>query len=74
MSASQPEVKALVLAATTGSLDPRQMAEPQRSKLEAWSKASAEARSDLLTRNILPATGARTASRSMPCVRPLICV
>lgn len=54
-------VKALVLAATTGSLDPRQMAEPQRSKLAAWSKASAEARTDLLTRNILPAAGARMA-------------
>ncbi|BDG72310.1 alpha/beta fold hydrolase [Roseomonas fluvialis] len=54
-------VKALVLAATTGSLDPRQMREPERSRLSAWSKSSAEARSDLLARNILPASGARMA-------------
>ncbi|MBR0651959.1 alpha/beta hydrolase [Roseomonas terrae] len=54
-------VKALVLAATTGSLDPRQMQEPQRSQLAPWSKTSAEARTDLLSRNILPATGARMA-------------
>lgn len=55
------QVKALVLAATTGSLDPRQMAEPQRSKLAAWSKESAEARTDLLARNIVPAAGGRMA-------------
>ena len=54
-------VKALVLAATTGSLDPRQMREPERSRLADWSKASAAARSDLLARNILPASGARMA-------------
>lgn len=54
-------VKALVLAATTGSLDPRQMREPERSRLAEWSKASAEARSDLVRRNILPAAGARMA-------------
>ncbi len=54
-------VKALVLAATTGSLDPRQMREPERSHLATWSKESAEARAALLARNILPATGARMA-------------
>lgn len=54
-------VKALVLAATTGSLDPRQMREPERSHLPLWSKESAEARSTLLSRNILPAGGARMA-------------
>lgn len=54
-------VKALVLAATTGSLDPRQMREPERARLEGWSKESAEARSELVRRNILPATGARMA-------------
>jgi 3-oxoadipate enol-lactonase len=54
-------VKALVLAATTGSLDPRQMREPERSRLALWSKASAEARTDLLARNMLPASGARMA-------------
>ncbi len=54
-------VKALVLAATTGTLDPRQMREPERARLATWAKESAEARSDLLGRNILPATGARMA-------------
>jgi pimeloyl-ACP methyl ester carboxylesterase len=54
-------VKALVLAATTGSLDPRQMRQPQRALLEAWSRDSAAARSDLLAREILPAAGARMA-------------
>jgi pimeloyl-ACP methyl ester carboxylesterase len=54
-------VKALVLAATTGSLDPRQMRQPQRGRLEAWSRDSAAARSDLLARDILPAAGARMA-------------
>ena len=54
-------VKALVLAATTGSLDPRQMREPERSRLADWSRESAAAREDLLARNILPAAGARMA-------------
>jgi pimeloyl-ACP methyl ester carboxylesterase len=54
-------VKALVLAATTGALDPRQMRQPERARLEAWSRDSAAARSDLLTRDILPAAGARMA-------------
>lgn len=54
-------VKALVLAATTGSLDPRQMREPERSRLDAWMKESAAARESLIARNINPATGARMA-------------
>ncbi len=54
-------VKALVLAATTGSLDPRQMREPERSRLADWSRESAAAREDLLARNMLPAAGARMA-------------
>ncbi|WP_198369343.1 alpha/beta fold hydrolase [Roseomonas rosulenta] len=54
-------VKALVLAATTGSLDPRQMRQPERGRLETWSRDSAAARSDLLARDILPAAGARMA-------------
>jgi pimeloyl-ACP methyl ester carboxylesterase len=54
-------VKALVLGATTGSLDPRQMAEPARSRLQAWSRDSAAARAELLARNINPAAGARMA-------------
>ncbi len=54
-------VKALVLCATTGSLDPRQMREPERSRLEPWKRDSAAARADLLARNINPAAGARMA-------------
>ncbi len=57
-------VKALVLCATTGSLDPRQMRAPERDMLEGWGKASAAAREDLLTRNILPAGGAQMAQAS----------
>jgi len=55
-------VKALVLAATSGSLDPRQMREPERSRLEAWQADSAAARAALTARNINPATGARMAA------------
>ena len=54
-------VRALVLAATTGSLDPGQMREPERSRLAAWTAESAAAREDLLRRNILPAAGAAMA-------------
>ncbi|NMJ43806.1 alpha/beta hydrolase [Roseomonas sp. JC162] len=54
-------VKALVLGATTGSLDPRQMREPERSRLEPWKQESAAARAGLLARNINPAAGARMA-------------
>lgn len=54
-------VKALVLAATTGSLDPRQMREPERGRLTGWAAESEAARADLLRRNILPATGAAFA-------------
>lgn len=55
-------VKALVLAATSGSLDPRQMREPERSRLDIWTRESAAAREDLIARGINPATGARMAA------------
>jgi pimeloyl-ACP methyl ester carboxylesterase len=54
-------VKALVLGATTGSLDARQMREPERSRLEPWASESAAARAELLARNINPAAGGRMA-------------
>lgn len=54
-------VKALVLAATTGSLDPAKMRRPERDLLPGWTAESAAARADLLRRNILPATGAALA-------------
>jgi 3-oxoadipate enol-lactonase len=57
-------VKALVLCATTGSLDPRQMRLPERDLLAAWGQQSQAAREDLLARNILPAGGAPMAQAS----------
>jgi len=55
-------VKALVLGATTGTLDPRQMREPERSRLKTWQEESAAAREAGLKRNINPAAGARMAA------------
>lgn len=55
------QVKALVLAATTGSLDPSQVpgAAP---RLAAWQAEANRAKVDLLARNILPAAGAAMAA------------
>jgi 3-oxoadipate enol-lactonase len=50
-------VKALVLAATTGTLDPNQMRGPERDQLAGWKARSAEARADLAQRHIHPAAG-----------------
>jgi 3-oxoadipate enol-lactonase len=54
------KLKALVLAATTGSLDPAKI-EAIKPRLTEWSKASDAARADLLRRNIHVAAGARMA-------------
>ncbi len=54
-------VKALVLAATTGSLDARQVDEATRAKLEAWNAAHATMRAELAARNILAAGGVAMA-------------
>ena len=56
------KVKALVLAATTGTIDPKRMREPERSRLEGWTRDSAEARADLVKRGIHVAAGARMAA------------
>ncbi|WP_439598133.1 alpha/beta fold hydrolase [Falsiroseomonas sp.] len=56
-------VKALVLAATTGSLDPRQMREPARGRLEGWNAESARARAAMVSQNIHPAAGPAMAAR-----------
>lgn len=56
-------VRALVLAATTGSLDPTQMREPARGRLEAWNESSAAARADMQRDHILPAAGPRMAAQ-----------
>ncbi|MCA3275916.1 MAG: alpha/beta hydrolase [Roseomonas sp.] len=55
-------VKALVLGATTGSLDPHQMRESERSRLKTRQEESAAARQAGLKRNINPAAGARMAA------------
>lgn len=56
-------LRALVLAATTGSLDPRQMREPERSRLAGWARDSAEARAAMLNANIQPAGGPAMAQQ-----------
>ena len=56
------KVKALVLAATTGTLDPRRIREPERSRLEGWTRDSERARADLVKRGIHVAAGARMAA------------
>lgn len=56
-------VKALVLAATTGSLDARQVDEATRARLEAWNAQHADTRAGLASRNILAAGGAAMAEQ-----------
>lgn len=56
------KLKALVLAATTGSIDPAKMREPERSRLAAWATASEAARADLVRRHIHVAAGGRMAA------------
>lgn len=53
-------VSALVLAATTGSLDPGQIA-GAGPRLAAWQAEAQAAKADLIARHILPACGARMA-------------
>ncbi len=55
-------LKALVLAATTGTVDPARLREPERSRLAAWSSASAQARAECARRGIHVAAGARMAA------------
>ena len=63
-------VKALVLAATTGSIDPRLMREPERTRFESWSDEASAARDNLQARNIHPAAGGRMA-REQPAMHLL---
>ncbi len=56
-------VKALVLAATTGTLDHARMREPERGMLEGWSRDGAAERAALAARGIHPAAGAAMAER-----------
>jgi 3-oxoadipate enol-lactonase len=63
-------VRALVLAATTGSIDPRLMREPERALYESWSDEASAARDDLQARSIHPAAGGRMA-REQPALHLL---
>jgi len=56
------KLRALVLASTTGTIDPKRMREPERSRLEGWTRDSAEARAVLVKRGIHVAAGARMAA------------
>lgn len=56
------KLKALVLAATTGSLDPRQMREPERSRLVDWQQKAQTTLADYVAKGIHPAAGALMAS------------
>ena len=66
------KLTALVLAATTGSIDPARLdaSEPWRQQLEDWRRASDEARGDLLRAGIHVACGARMA-REQPALHLL---
>lgn len=55
-------VRALVLASTTGTLDPQRMGEPERSRLAAWVTESGERRTQWRKQGIHPAAGARMAA------------
>lgn len=55
-------LRALVLAATTGSVDPSRIREPERGALAAWSAASATKLAEFAAVGIHPAAGARMAS------------
>jgi len=56
------KVKALVLAATTGTIDPQRLREPERSRLLGWTQASERARADCAERGIHVAGGPRMAA------------
>jgi pimeloyl-ACP methyl ester carboxylesterase len=56
------KLKALVLAATTGTIDPGRIREPERSRLEAWAHDAEHARADFARRGVHVAAGARMAA------------
>jgi pimeloyl-ACP methyl ester carboxylesterase len=60
--ANPGRLRALVLAATTGTLDHHQMQQPERARLEPWQQACAAMRVRLREQGIHPAAGARMAT------------
>lgn len=57
-----PELRALVLAATTGTIDPMRVREPERSRMAAWLRFSEATSAALFQAGVHPAAGARMAS------------
>lgn len=60
--ANPGRLRALVLAATTGTLDHRQMQQPERAKLEPWQAECTAKRTRWREQDIHPAAGARMAA------------
>jgi pimeloyl-ACP methyl ester carboxylesterase len=56
------ELRAVVLAATTGTIDPMRVREPERSRMAAWLKFSEATSRALFEAGVHPAAGARMAS------------
>jgi len=65
-----PALKALVLAGTTGTVDPQAIGEPDRARHAAWLKANAAVPQELFARGIHPAAGERMA-REQPALHLL---
>ena len=57
-----PELRAVVLAATTGTIDPMRVREPERSRMAAWLRFSEATSMALFEAGVHPACGARMAS------------
>ena len=57
-----PGLKGIVLAATTGAIDPRQMREPERSQLGPWAEFGEALMPKLWAAGMHPACGARMAA------------
>lgn len=60
--AKPPCLKALVMACTTGTIDPFKIGEPERSRLNTWLQLEAPKAPALFGRGIHPAAGERMAS------------
>jgi len=61
------KLKALVLAATTGTIDPGRIREPERSRLEDWAHGAERARADFARRGAHAAAGAAWRPSSRRC-------
>jgi pimeloyl-ACP methyl ester carboxylesterase len=63
-------LKAIVLAGTTGTIDPRQIAEPERSRIDPWIQTEFAKVPKLFERGLHPAAGERMA-REQPALNLL---